>query len=86
MRYICNINVYIKLLKAIYYVSQKVIKLKLVKYKLKLKKLKNNVKMKREQLITVAPFSSLITHDAISNKKPHIFYFYSALVSKVTSV
>lgn len=42
--------------------------------------------MKREQLITVAPFSSLITHDAISNEKPHIFYFYSALVSKVTSV
>ena len=45
-----------KLLKAIYYVSQKVIKLKLVKYKLKLKRLKNNLNMKREQLVIVAPF------------------------------
>lgn len=41
--------------------------------------------MKREQLITVAPFYSLLTRDAISNKKSHIFYFYSTLASKVTS-
>lgn len=45
-----------KLLKAIYYASQKAIKLKLAKYKLKLKKQKNNLYMKKEQLITVAPF------------------------------
>ena len=45
-----------KLLKAIYYVSQKVIRLKLVKYKLKLKKLKNNVNMKRSNCNELLPF------------------------------
>ncbi|EXL36952.1 hypothetical protein BG78_20195 [Bacillus thuringiensis serovar israelensis] len=49
-------------MKAIYYASQKVIKLKLAKYKLKLKKQKNNLYMKKEQLITIAPFYFLITH------------------------
>ena len=62
-----------KLLKAIYYASQKVIRLKLVKYKLKLKKQKNNL-YEKEQLITVAPFTSYNTSD-----------FYSTLVSKTTS-
>lgn len=72
-----------KLLKEIYYVSQKVIKLKLAKYKLKLKKLKNNVNMQREQLITVAPFYSLITCDAISHKNLKYFTFILHLFLKL---
>lgn len=42
--------------------------------------------MKKEQLITVAPFYFLITHHAISYEKSDVFYFYSTLVSKATSV
>lgn len=74
-----------KLLKAIYYASQKVIKLKLAKYKLKLKKQKNNLYMKKEQLITIAPFYFLITHQ-IFHIKNLMCLLYSTLVSKVTSV
>ena len=50
-----------KLLKAIYYASQKVIRLKLVKYKLKLKKQKNNLYEKGATYYSCS-FYFLITH------------------------
>lgn len=58
-------------------------KIKTGEVQTKIKETENNVNMQREQLITVAPFYSLITCDAISHKNLKYFTFILHLFLKL---